>query len=135
MLHRPTPAPVLSPGRWLNDRLRAFTGPSSGLLRFVLIAAVLTAIFSLYLWQVNDLSTLHDNTVTLQGQAYTLEQQNVVLAQQLAQWNAPTYVDERSTQQGYVVAAKRTIAAPRGSAPAGEAPVAVALSLAPSATR
>ncbi len=134
MLHRPTAAPVLSPGRWFNDRLRTFSGPYSGLLRYVLIAAVLTAVFSLYLWQVNDLSTLHDNTLALQDKAHVLEQQNVVLAEQLAQWNSPTYVDQLSSQQGYVLAAKRTIAAPSGEAAIVEASAA-ALAVEPATNR
>ncbi len=123
MLDRPTSTPVWSPMRWLTDRLGALTGPFSGLLRYVLIAAVLTAIGCLYLWQVNDLSTLHQKTIELQGQSKILEQQNVGLAEQLAQWNSPAYVDKRSTEQGYVAAPKRMIAAPLGTQPVkGAAP-------------
>lgn len=112
MLHRTTSAPLWSPVRWVTGRLGALTGPSSGLLRYVAIAAVLTAIGCLYLWQVNDLSTLHYNTGQLQEQARRLEHDNVLLAEQLAQWNSPQYVDRRSTEQGYVVAPASTIEAP-----------------------
>jgi hypothetical protein len=125
MLDRPTSAPVWSPVRWLTDRLGALTGPFSGLLRYVLIAAVLTAIGCLYLWQVNDLSTLHEKTLKLQSEARVLEQENVGLAQQLAQWNSPAYVEKRSAELGYAAASKRTIAAPPGAEPiAAAAPVA-----------
>jgi hypothetical protein len=117
MLDRPTSAPVWSPVRWLTDRLGALTGPFSGLLRYVLIAAILAAIGCLYLWQVNDLSTLHEKTLELQGQASVLEQQNVGLAEQLAQWNSPAYVDKRSAELGYAAASKRIIAAPPGAGP------------------
>jgi hypothetical protein len=117
MLHRPTSAPVWSPWRSLTDRFGALTGPYSGLFRFVFIAAVLSAVGCLYLWQVNNLSNLHEQTLRLERQASALEQQNVVLAEQLAQWNSPDQVDKRSTQQGYVVASKRTIEAPAAPVP------------------
>jgi hypothetical protein len=84
----------------------------------VLIAAALCAVGCLYLWQVNDLSTLHERTLELQSRARGLEQQNVMLAEQLAQWNSPDYVDKLSTKQGYVVAVKRTIEAPDAAGPA-----------------
>lgn len=133
MLHRPTSAPAWSPVRRLAERLAALIGPTSGLLRYVLIAAALAAIGCLYLWQVNDLSTLHDKTVKLQWEARSLEQQNVVLAQQLAQWNSPAYVDQRSTEQGYVVATRRLIEPPAGAP--REAAVAVAAAPVEPATR
>lgn len=124
MLDRPTSTSIWPPMRGLTDRLGALTGPFSGLLRYVLIAGVLTAIGCLYLWQVNDLSTLHEKTLELHSQAKILEQQNVGLAEQLAQWNSPAYVDKRSTEQGYVTAPKRMIAAPLGAQPSkGAAPV------------
>ncbi len=122
MLDRPTSTPVWSPVRSLTDRLGALTGPFSGLLRYVLIAAVLTAIGCLYLWQVNNLSTLHEETLKLQGQAKVLEQQNVGLAEQLAQWNSPAYVDKRSAELGYVAAPKRVIAAPSAQPVVAAAP-------------
>lgn len=135
MLHRSASAPALSPVRRMAERLVALAGASSGLLRYVLIAAVLTAISCLYLWQVNDLSMLHEKTSALRREARTLEQQNVVLAEQLAQWNSPAYVAERSTAENYIVVTKRLIAAPAG-APAG-APTgpAVTVAAASGATR
>ena len=113
MLHRPTSAPLWSPARWRNQRSGLLTGPTSNLLRYVLLAAFLTAIGCAYLWQVNSLSTTYDNTLALQSEAYRLETQNVILAEQLAQWNSPAYVDKRSVEEGYVVAPYRTISSAR----------------------
>ena len=56
MLHRSTSAPVWSPARWVNQRRGLLTGPTSNLLRYVMLAAILTAIGCAYLWQVNSLS-------------------------------------------------------------------------------
>jgi len=88
------------------------TSPTSNLLRYVLAAAILTAIGCAYLWQVNSLSDIHDKTVVLQREARQLETQNVTLAEQLAQWSTPAHVERRSADEGYVVASPRAIREP-----------------------
>ncbi len=112
MLHRPASAPVWAPARWLHQRRGALTSPTSNLLRYVLAAAILTAIGCAYLWQVNSLSDIHDKTVVLQREARQLETQNVTLAEQLAQWSTPAHVERRSADEGYVVASPRAIREP-----------------------
>jgi hypothetical protein len=82
------------------------------LLHYVLIAAVLCAIGCAYLWRVNELSTIHERTLELQGQARRLEEKNVALSVQLSQWNSPAYVDKRSIEEGYVAASEQLIEAP-----------------------
>jgi cell division protein FtsB len=112
MLHRSTAAPVWAPARWLHQRRGALAGSTSNLLRYVMIAALLTAIGCAYLWQVNSLSDVYDKTVALQAEARELEKQNVTLAEQLAQWSSPAYVEKRSTEEGYVVASPHAILEP-----------------------
>jgi hypothetical protein len=112
MLQRPSSPSIWSPSRWLNERRGLLTGPISSLLRYVLIAAFLTAIGCVYLWQVNSVSTIYDKTILLQAEAARQEVVNVMLAEQLAQWSSPAYVDRRSTEEGYVQAPSRVIQAP-----------------------
>lgn len=112
MLHRPTSAPVWSPLRWLGERRAALAGPLSGLLRYVIIAALLTAVGIAYLWQVNSLSYTYEATRKLEQQARDLEQQNWLLAEQLARWSSPAYVDRLSAEQGYVAASVSTVSEP-----------------------
>lgn len=112
MLHRPTSTPVWSPLRWLGGKRIALTGPTSGLLRYVIIAAILTAIGCVYLWQVNTLTNLYEATLGLQDNTRTLEQDNWLLAEQLARWSSPSYVDRRSSEQGYVQATWSNVPAP-----------------------
>lgn len=116
MLHRPASAPVWSPLRRIAARVGVVAGPSAGLLRYVLIAAVLCTIGCVYIWQVNELSNIHERTLNLQWQARQLEQKNVVLSIQLAQWNSPAYVDQRSIEQGYLPAPQHTISVPEVAA-------------------
>lgn len=125
MLHRPTSAPIWSPLRWLGERRAALAGPLSGLLRYVIIAALLTAVGIAYLWQVNSLSNTYEATRTLEKQARDLEQQNWLLAEQLARWSSPSYVDRLSAEQGYVAASVITLSEPMiasvsNAAPAGQ---------------
>jgi hypothetical protein len=96
----------------LGDRRAALAGPLSGLLRYVIIAALLTAIGCAYLWQVNSLSNTYDATLKLEAQARDLEQQNWLLAEQLARWSSPAYVDRLTVEQGYVQAPVTTLVAP-----------------------
>lgn len=112
MLHRLTSSPVWSPLRWLGGRRVALTGPMSSLLRYVLLAALLTAIGCVYLWQVNGLRAMYEATANLQVEARNLEQDNVLLAEQLARWSSPAYVDRLSTEQGYALAPLTSISAP-----------------------
>ena len=104
MLHRSTSVPVWSPLHWLPLRRASLRGPVATLLRYVAIAIVLTAIGCAYLWQVNVLSNLHDDTLRLERLTARQEQENVVLAAQLAQWNSPAYIAKRSAEEGYVFA-------------------------------
>ncbi len=125
MLHRPTSAPIWSPLRWLGERRAALAGPLSGLLRYVIIAALLTAVGIAYLWQVNSLSNTYEATLKLEKQARDLEQQNWLLAEQLARWSSPAYVDRLSAEQGYVAASVTTLSEPMiasvsNAAPAGQ---------------
>jgi hypothetical protein len=119
MLHRPTSAPIWNPLRWLGERRAALAGPLPALLRYVIIAALLTAIGIAYLWQVNNLSTTYEATLKLDEQAADLEQQNWLLAEQLARWSSPSHVDRLSAEQGYVAAPVTTLSEPLiASAPA-----------------
>lgn len=112
MLHRPASAPVWAPARWLRQRGWGWTSPTSNLLRYVLVAAILTAIGCAYLWQVNGLTEIHGKTVALQREARQLETQNSMLAEQLAHWSTPAYVGTRSSEEGYVSTSPRVILEP-----------------------
>ena len=59
----------------------------------------------------------------------------VVLAEQLAQWNSPAYVDKLSSEQGYVAAQRRKIQAPAVEVPATGQIETAGLSTQPGSTR
>lgn len=91
------------------------SGPVATLFRYVAVVLVLTAIGCAYLWQVNALSTLHEDTAELQIITARQEEENVILAAQLAQWNSPAYVAKRSAEEGYVVAPAHIIQVAEGA--------------------
>lgn len=101
MLQRTTSG-LYSPSRWTNWRRGLLSGPTSLLLKYVAIAAIVTAIGCLYIWQTNNLRQIYRATSRLSVERIGLEQTNVNLVNQLAQWNTPRYVDERGEVEGYV---------------------------------
>lgn len=102
MLQKATPASTWVPGRWAGWRRSLLEGPTSILLRYVLILALFCALGCLYLLQTSELSAIHAETLVLQAEAADLETANSRLVQQLAQWNTPAYVYGRSERMGFV---------------------------------
>jgi predicted PurR-regulated permease PerM len=95
MLNRAVSSPTWAPSRWAEWRRGLSTRQAAILLRYVLVVAVLCAAGCLYLWQVNTISILSNETMKLERQARDKEAANVLLMQQLAQWESPAYIDQR----------------------------------------
>jgi hypothetical protein len=92
---------LYSPSRWVNWRRGLVTGPTSLLLKYVAILALVTAVGCLYLWQASSLRDMQVRTAELRTTRIELEQANVNLVNQLALWNNPAYVESRSKAGGY----------------------------------
>jgi hypothetical protein len=104
MLNRAVSSPAWTPGRWAEWRRGLSTRQAAILLRYVLVVAVLSAMGCLYVWQVNTISIISDETLKLEGQAEDIEAANVLLMQQLAQWESPAYIDQRVRALGMTAA-------------------------------
>jgi hypothetical protein len=85
---------------------------TSGLLRFLILLAVISGLTCLYVWQANTISAIRDETLVLSEEIRSLERQNVGLMLEYARWDAPDYIEEASNESGMV---------------AGQAPVRVQL--------
>jgi hypothetical protein len=85
---------------------------TSGLLRFLILLAIISGLTCLYVWQANTISAIRDDTRVLSQEIRTLERQNVGLMLQYARWDAPDYIEVASSESGMV---------------AGQAPVRVRL--------
>ena len=104
MLQRATTG-IYAPGRLVNWRRGLAAGPTSVLLRYLAVVAILTAIGCLYVWETNTLRQLQLGTARLRDARVGLEQTNVNLVNQLAQWNTPAYVDGRAQAGEYAAPA------------------------------
>lgn len=102
MLNRIASTPTWAPAHWGAWRRELLTGPLSALLRYVLALLVLCLVGCLYLLQANDLARLNEDIVQLEAQAAQLEQQNLALKLQLAQWNSPAYIRDEALKRNYV---------------------------------
>jgi hypothetical protein len=100
MLNRAVSSSTWMPGRWAEWRRGLSTRQAAILLRYVLVVAVLSAMGCLYIWQVNTISIISDETVTLEKQAKRMEAANVLLMEQLVRWQSPAYIDNRTRAVG-----------------------------------
>lgn len=91
---------VSAPGRWTAWQRGLSTKQAAILLRYVLVVAVLSAVGCLYLWQINTIATISAETLELEKKAVEIEAANTVLMQQLARWESPPYIDQRTRALG-----------------------------------
>jgi hypothetical protein len=102
--------PALAPGRLTGWR-GLWAGPNSALLKYMLIVGLLAAVGCLYFVQMNSLTDIYQATVRLERQAETLEQTNIDLARQWAQWNTPSYIQQKA-EAGKFVPVQTVVRAP-----------------------
>ena len=100
MLNRAVSAPTWTPSRWTNWRRTLSRKDTARLLRYVLAVVVLCLIGCLYLWQVNDIKNISNDTIQLRVETSALEATNVSLMRQLAQWQSPAYIEQRGRALG-----------------------------------
>lgn len=102
MLNRTASSPAWRPAPWpaWQRSLRA----EVTLARYLLFVLVICALACVYYWQASELRELQKETAGLERQAYQLEQENIRLAEQLARWSSPAYVEKRMREEGYTPA-------------------------------
>jgi len=94
MLNRTTSTPIWQRG------LRAEI--NMALVHYLLFLVAICALACVYYWQASNLRQLQTHIVSLERQAARLERENMRLVQQSAQWNAPSYIQQRMREEGYV---------------------------------
>ena len=94
-------------------------GPTSGLIRFIIILVAICALANVYLWQASLIAATRSDAMELRGQLTDLEQENVALMLQLARWNSPSFIEERAQELGL-----RNVSAPMRIALPAETPLA-----------
>lgn len=99
MLNRTVSSPAWWPARW--PRWQRSLHAEINLARYLLFVLVICALGCVYYWRASELRELQKETAALEWQAYLLEQENIRLAEQLARWSSPPYVEKRLQEEGY----------------------------------
>ena len=94
-----TPALRLNWGALLRGLL---AGPNAWLMQLTLIAVVVSLLACAYLWQSSALRDIQKDSRQTEQEVTDLERQNVSLMLQVAQWNAPAYIEEKARREGMV---------------------------------
>ena len=94
-----TPALRMNWGALLRGLL---AGPNAWLMQLTLIAVVVSLLACAYLWQSSALRDIQKDTRQTEQELTDLERQNVSLMLQVAQWNAPAYIEEKARREGMV---------------------------------
>jgi hypothetical protein len=94
-----TPALRLNWGALLRILL---AGPNAWLMQLTLIAVVISLLACVYLWQSSALRDIQKDTRNTEQALTGLERQNVSLMLQVAQWNAPAYIEDKARREGMV---------------------------------
>jgi hypothetical protein len=75
---------------------------TSGLLRFLILLAVICGLTCVYVWQADTISSIRYETQTVKTEIKTLERQNVSLMLEYATWDTPDYIEAKSNEAGMV---------------------------------
>jgi hypothetical protein len=93
----PLSLPHSRPGSWQHELFAGSAAWLPKLVAFLVAGCILT---SVYLWQASTISMMQTKARQLQYEAALLEQENVALMLQVAQWNSPNYIEEKASEQG-----------------------------------
>ncbi len=102
MLHQ-TVVSVPQPGvGWETLRRGIYAGPGAWLKQLVLVFTIACILTCAYLWQSSAIAELEADTLRTRRALRQLEQDNVALMVQVAQWNRPAYIEEQAQRHGMV---------------------------------
>ena len=101
MLNRAISSPTWTPSRWA-DRRRGLSDRQAALVRrYVLLVILLSALGCVYLWQVNVITHLRQETWNMHAKTVEIEGSNAVLMQQLARWESPSHIEQAASAAGW----------------------------------
>ena len=101
MLDRAVASSTWAPSRWSDWRRSLSARQAAMVRRYVLFVFLLSALGCLYLWQLNTITDLRQDTDLLLKKAEDIEGSNAVLMEQLAKWESPAYVEQQARARGW----------------------------------
>ena len=101
MLNRAVSSPTWTPSRWTDVRRGLSDRQAALVRRYVLMVVILSALGCVYLWQVNVITELRQETWKMRDQTVEVEGSNAVLMQQLARWESPSHIEQAASAGGW----------------------------------
>jgi hypothetical protein len=102
MLNQTISAPTLAPSRWTDWR-RGLTDRQAAMVRrYVVMVIVLSALGCIYLWQMNVIMELRQQTRAMRDQTEEIEGANAPLMLRLAQWQSPGHIEQAAKAAGWL---------------------------------
>jgi hypothetical protein len=87
-------------GQEIVERPQVVEEPASGLIRFVLMLAIVCGITCVYVWQVSIVADIKNKTAALKEELDDLEQDNAELILELTPFQDPAYVEGQADKLG-----------------------------------
>jgi hypothetical protein len=101
MLNQTVSSPTWTPSRW-TDRRRGLSDRQAALVRrYVLLVVILSALGCIYLWQVNVITHLRQETWKMHIQTVEIEGSNAMLMEKLARWESPSRIEQAASAAGW----------------------------------
>lgn len=101
MLNQTISSPTWTPSRRTDWRRGLSDRQAALVLRYVLLVAILSALGCVYLWQINVITHLRQETGKMYAATVEIEGSNAVLMDQLARWEAPSRIEQAASAAGW----------------------------------
>jgi hypothetical protein len=101
MLNQTVSSPTWTPSRRTDWRSGLSDRQAALVRRYVLLVVILCALGCIYLWQVNVITHLRQETWKMHVRTVEVEGSNAVLMEQLARWESPSRIEQAASAAGW----------------------------------
>jgi hypothetical protein len=101
MLNQTISSPTWTPSRGTDWRRGLSDRQAALVRRYVLLVVILSALGCIYLWQVNVITHLRQETGRMHVKTVEIEGSNAVLMEQLARWESPSHIEQAASAAGW----------------------------------
>jgi len=102
MLNQTVSSPTWTPNRRTDWRGGLSDRQAAMVRRYVLLVVILSALGCIYLWQVNVITHLRQETWKMHLRTVEIEGSNAVLMEKLARWESPSRIEQAASAAGWL---------------------------------
>jgi hypothetical protein len=101
MLNQTVSSPTWTPNRRTDWRSGLSDRQAALVRRYVLLVVILSALGCIYLWQVNVITHLRQETWKMHLQTVEIEGSSAMLMEELARWESPSRIEQAASAAGW----------------------------------